>query len=42
MSNTQYRDLLITLGYSEDEAWIIVADISKFELELEELSHVDL
>lgn len=31
MSNTQYRDLLVMLGYNEDEAWIMVSIISDFE-----------
>lgn len=31
MSNTQYRDFLVLLGYSEDEAWNMVVTITKFE-----------
>lgn len=31
MSNTQYRDLLVSIGYSEDQAWDMVATITKFE-----------
>ena len=33
MSNTQFRDLLVSLGYSEDEAWIIVNQVTNFENE---------
>ena len=31
MSNTQYRDLLVMLGYSEDQAWFMVNIIVNFE-----------
>ena len=31
MSNTQYKDLLVSIGYSEDEACNMIVLISKFE-----------
>ena len=33
MSNTQYRDLLVLIGYSEDEAWVMVEIMKKFDEE---------
>jgi len=31
MSNTQYRDFLVLLEYSEDEAWDMLVLITQFE-----------
>jgi hypothetical protein len=31
MSNTQYRDFLVSIGYSEDEACNMIDLITKFE-----------
>ena len=40
MSNTQYRDLLVQIGYSEDEAWVMVEIMQNFDEECEDQENV--